>query len=228
MSEKSARTWKIIAIVFMGFTAAMNILGGAGTVCAAFLTKQYPPMWVFLDYQWLYQPLMILTILTGIFCVRSTTTLIRGGKNVYRTALIVLVIGTILAGTQYFASMAIRGKGVPSNIKFYINLATLVLFLVLGLPKLKEYIDFTKPARKVDKTMAGGLAAFISGIAVLTVFIWAGPSHTYQGVNWVEVYTVPILVSGLLLTFGGFMATVWGFLKMYEETKIEISSSAIK
>jgi hypothetical protein len=29
-------------IVLMALTTAMNILGGTGTVCAAFLTKKYP------------------------------------------------------------------------------------------------------------------------------------------------------------------------------------------
>ncbi len=225
MSEKSARTWKIIAIVFMGLTTAMNILGGAGTVCAAFLTKQYPPMWVFMDYQLLYQTLMILTILTGLFGVWSTVQLTRGGEKVYKAALIILGVGTILGGTQYFASVAIRGKGVPANVKFFANLATLLLFLVLGSPKFKELIDFTKPAKKSDKTMAGGLSAFISGLIVLSVFVWAGPSHTYMGQNWVEAFTIPILVNGGLLTVGGFTAIVIGYLKSKSEDVLRVASS---
>jgi len=96
MNDKSGRTLRIIAIVFMGLTAAMNILGGIGTVCAAFLTKQFPPMWALLDYQWLYQSLMIATIIVGIAGVWATIVLIRGRATAYRNALIVLVIGTIL------------------------------------------------------------------------------------------------------------------------------------
>jgi len=66
MEQSSGKGLRIFAIVFMGMTAAMNILGGIGTVCAAFLTKDFPPMWVFYDYQWQYQVLMITTILIGI------------------------------------------------------------------------------------------------------------------------------------------------------------------
>jgi hypothetical protein len=78
MNDKTGRTLRIIAIIFMGLTAAMNILGGIGTVCAAFLTKQFPPMWALLEYQWLYQSLMITTIIVGIAGVWATIVLIRG------------------------------------------------------------------------------------------------------------------------------------------------------
>ena len=57
MNDRKGKALRTIAIIFMGLTAAMNVLGGAGTVCAAFLTKQFPPMWVFMDYQLLYQAL---------------------------------------------------------------------------------------------------------------------------------------------------------------------------
>ncbi len=227
MNDKSARTWKIVAIVFMGMTTAMNILGGAGTVCAAFLTKQYPPMWVFMDYQWLYQSLMILTISIGIAGVWSIIQLIKGGENVFRNVMIILIVGTILGGTQYFASMAIRGKGVPANIKFYINLATLLLFLVMNSPIFKNKIDFSKPIKKSDKTMAGGMAAFIAGILVLSVFVWAGPSHTYQGVNWVEAFLIPILVNGTFLTVGGLIALTKSYIQIHKEELLRVPSSSI-
>ncbi|MBT3239471.1 MAG: hypothetical protein HON98_03090 [Chloroflexi bacterium] len=226
MNEKSARTWKIVAIVFMGLTTAMNLLGGVGTICAAFLTKQYPPMWVFMDYQWLYQPLMILTILIGIAGVWSTIQLIKGGKNVFRNVMIILIVGTILGGTQYFASLAIRGKGVPANVKFYANLATLLLFLVLNSPLFKTKMDFSKPIKKSDKTMAGGMAAFISGLIILSVFIWAGPSHTYQGDNWVEVFLIPILVNGTFLTVGGLIALTKSFIQIKKEDQMRVTSSS--
>ena len=64
--DKTGNTLRTIAIVGMGLTATMNIVGGIGTVCAAFLTKDFPPMWSLLEYQWLYQVLMIVTILLGL------------------------------------------------------------------------------------------------------------------------------------------------------------------
>jgi hypothetical protein len=65
MKDHLGKTITVVAIVFMGLTAAMNILGGIGTVCAAFLTKQFPSMLELLDYQWLYQIVMIVTIAWG-------------------------------------------------------------------------------------------------------------------------------------------------------------------
>ncbi|MGB2895417.1 MAG: hypothetical protein WBB65_04540, partial [Anaerolineales bacterium] len=63
MNSQQSKGLRITAIVLMGLAASMNILGGIGTVCAAFLTKQFPPMWVFFDYQLEYRTLMITTII---------------------------------------------------------------------------------------------------------------------------------------------------------------------
>ena len=169
---------------------------------------------------------MILTILLGIAGIWATTKLIKGGNNVYRNVMIILTIGTILGGTQYFASLAIRGKGVPANIKFYLNLATLLLFLVINSPLLKTKIDFDKPIKKSGKTMAGGLAALISGLMVLSVFVWAGPSHTYQGDNWVEVFMIPILVNGIFLTVGGFVALMKSFIQIRKEDLLRVTPTS--
>jgi hypothetical protein len=223
MNDKTSRGWKISAIVLMGLTAAMNVLGGAGTVCAAFLTKDFPPMWVFMDYQWLYQSLMIVTILIGIAGIWSTVKLTRGGEKVLYWALAILGIGTVLGGTQYIASMMIRGKGVPANVKFFANLVTLIFFLVIRYTKLSSKIDFSGSSSKTDKNMAGGLSAFISGFVVLSVFIWAGPSHTFMGESWVELYSTPILVSGTLLLVSGLGLILWSFYRIVKEKSIEIN-----
>lgn len=214
MNIKNANAIRITAIVFMGLTAAMNLLGGAGTVCAAFLTKQYPPMFVFYDYQLLYQTLMITTILTGIWGVWMVRKLIQGGTTVYRSTMIVLIVGTILGGIQMFASLAIRGKAVPANMKFYANVFTLVVFLLLKIPGISEYIDFSKPLKKIEQAASGGLSAFVAGIVTLTTFIWVGPSHTYLGNSWVEEYEIQIVISGVLLILGSLFALLWGLKQM--------------
>jgi hypothetical protein len=210
MEQQSGKGLKIVAIVFMAMTAAMNLLGGAGTVCAAFLTKDFPPMWVFMDYQWLYQTLMITTIITGIAGIWATIRLIRGGPNAYRDALIILVIGSLLGLTQYVSSQIIRGKATPANVKFFTNFVTLLLFLALRLPGLREKVDFSSPSG--SKGANGGLAAFVAGVIILSSFIWVSPSHTYMGDNWVLVLETPLLVSGSLLTSGGLIAFVRSLL----------------
>jgi len=201
MNSKLGKALKIIAIIFMAMTAAMNLLGGAGTVCAAFLTKKYPPMWPLLDYQWLYQGLMITTILTGLAGIWATIKLIRGGTKVYKNALIVLIVGSLLGATQYIASQLIRGAATPANVKFFTNFITLLIFLLLRLPGVRDKIDFSSGTK--SKNIDGGLAAFVSGILILSAFIWVTPTHTYQGENWVLVLELPLIISGISLTFGG-------------------------
>src|SRR5690606_30002184 len=140
MTVKSARILWIVAVVAMGMTAAMNLFGGIGTVCAAFLTENFPPMLVLMAYQWLYQRLMLITIGVGIAGASVTFALFRGGPNVYRNALIVLVVGTVLGELHTRASLELRRKMVPADVELYINLFTLILFVILGLPSVRNRI----------------------------------------------------------------------------------------
>lgn len=225
MNSKLGKALKIIAIIFMAMTAAMNLLGGAGTVCAAFLTKKFPPMWPLLDYQWLYQGLMITTILTGIAGIWATIKLIRGGKQVYRNALIVLIIGSVLGATQYIASQLIRGAATPANVKFFTNFITLLIFLLLRLPGVRGKIDFSLGTK--SKNIDGGLAAFVSGILILSTFLWVTPTHTYQGENWVLVLELPLMISGISLTFGGLYVFIRGLLSTLNSEPIRTNFEVV-
>jgi hypothetical protein len=201
--DKTGNTLRTIAIVGMGLTATMNILGGIGTVCAAFLTKQFPPMWPLLDYLWLYQPMMIVTILIGIAGAWATLRLIRGGSGSYRWALITLLFGTLVAGIHVYASFTLRGKTVPSNFKLYINALTLIYFLVLRIPSFFGRVRFDDPRETAAQTPSAGLAAIVTGMLVVTTTLWAGPSHTYEGVNWIKVLEGTLVATGLVLMMSG-------------------------
>ncbi len=208
MKDNLGKIIAIVAIVFMGMTAAMNILGGIGTVCAAFLTKQFPPMWSLLDYQWLYQIIMIVTIGLGLVGAWVTIKLIRGGNKVYRNAVIVLAAGTLVAAVQFIASLALRGKAVPANMKFYINAITLLLFLLLRLPGVRERVDFSRWEDESGPTIASGLTAILTGMMTLTTGYWVGASHIYEGFNWVNVLRGPMVGSGLALIAMGIYSVV--------------------
>src|SRR5690554_1117608 len=197
---------KIVAIVFMGLTAAMNLLGGVGTVCAAFLTENFESMAPLLPYQWLYQPLMILTILTAIAGGWVTIRLIGGGERARRNALIVLIIGSVLVTIHVVASLAIRGAAVPANMKLYANIITLAIFLALGLPGLKERVDFSQRDRGSTRRTAGGLAAIVVGMALLSTPMWAGPSHAHAAGNWVDLLRPHLLIGGAALGLAGIVA----------------------
>ncbi len=210
MNEKTGRILRTVAIVFLGLTAAMNILGGVGTTCAAFgFTREYRIAFADLyDYKWLYQILVVTTILIGLAGAWATIALAQSKRKAFRNALIVLIIGSILAAVQYIASQALRGEAAPANVKFFVNAATLVLFLVIRVPSIWQHVDFSAPESRIDGATAGGLAAIVAGIIVMTVPTWAGPSHTYFGENWVNVLLGPVTLSGLTLTVVGLLVLV--------------------
>jgi hypothetical protein len=204
MNSKTGKILRIIAVVLMGLTAAMNLLGGVGTTCAAFFTKKYPPMWALMDYQWLYQTLVVLTVPLGLIMIWATIILVRGKSNALKIALWLLVVGTVLGAVHMGASLALRGKAVPANVKLYLNLATLIVFFFFTLPGVRKYVDFSKPGGASSGATAGGLAAIVVGLVMLTTVVWAAPTHTYQGENWVNVIYVPLMTIGTLFTLSGF------------------------
>ena len=211
MSEKTGRILRTVAIVFLGLTAAMNILGGIGTTCAAFgFTMTYRRAFADLhEYKWLYQALVITTVLIGIAGAWATYALAKGKNKAFRNSMIILVIGTILAGVQFYASMSLRGEATPANVKFLANAATLIFFLVLRIPSIWQHMDFSEPEERIDGATAGGMAAIVAGLLVLTVPSWAASSHTYQGTNWVLVLEQQINFSGMLLVIVGGGVLAW-------------------
>ena len=206
----TAKFLRVVGIILLGMTAGINLLGGAGTYCAAFSSNVGYRMAfkAIMDYRWIYQIVMVLTIPTGIAGIWALVKLIRGKADAFRITLIVLVIGTILGGTQFITSMVLRGKATPANVKFFTNVATLVYFLILQIPGIKKLFDDAGPADKSEMNAAGGLTAFIAGIITLTVFFWAAPSHTFFGENWVYVFEIPLIASGTVLVLGGFALVV--------------------
>lgn len=205
MNDRTGKVLRTIGIIFFGLTTVMNLLGGIGTSCAAFFTRQYPPFWALIkeDMQWLYQGLVVTTVIIGLVGIWVTVELVRGRKNAFRNALIALVIGTLLAGVQYYYSLQLFGKAAPANMKFYANVVTLILFLIYLIPGVRKRVNYSRQEGGTDGTTAGGLAAIMVGTILLTTHIWAGASHTYQGVNWVELLEVPLNLSGVLLIGGG-------------------------
>lgn len=206
----TAKLLRVLAIILLGMTAGINLLGGAGTYCAAFSNNVGYRMAfkAILDYRWIYQIVMVLTIPAGIAGIWALVKLIKGKSDAYKLSLILLIIGTILGGTQFIASLVLRGKAIPANVKFYTNAVTLVYFVILQLPGIKKMFDDSGPVDKSETNAAGGLTAFMAGVLTLTVFFWAGPSHTFFGENWVFVFETPLILIGTLLVVGGFLVVL--------------------
>jgi hypothetical protein len=227
MNQKKGNTYRIVAIVFMGLTAAMNVLGGAGTYCAAFSNNPGYKLAFkdLLDYRWLYQGLVVVTVILGIAGIWATVKLVRGGPTVYRNALILLVIGTILGGVHFFASGILRGKTIPANFKFYANVITLIIFLLLRLPSVREWVDFTTGKGQSDKATTGGVSSIVAGVIMLSTRMWVGVSHINNGDNWVDVLQTPLNVVGTILTVAGFGMVFWAIWNVMRQ---EIEETAPK
>ena len=170
MKDNTGKILRTVGIIFFGFATVMNLLGGIGTSCAAFFTREYPPFWALIkeNMQWLYQGLVITTVLIGLAGIWVLIELIRGKKNGFRNALIVLGLGTLLAGIQFYYSTQLFGSAAPANMKFYINIIALILFLVYLIPGVRERVNFSREETSMDMNVAGGLAAIMMGVILLT------------------------------------------------------------
>lgn len=205
MNDITGKVLRTVGIIFFGLATIMNLIGGVGTSCAAFFTMNYPPFWAIINenMQWLYQGLVITTVIIGLAGIWVLIQLIRGRKNSLRNAMIVLLIATSLAGIQFYYSLQLFGSAAPANMKFYINVITLALFLIFLIPGVREKVNFSRDEVSMDMNTAGGLAAIVMGVILLTTPYWAGPSHTYQGVNWVNLLQFELNLSGIILTGAG-------------------------
>ena len=65
------------------------------------------------------------------------------------------------------------------------------------------------------------MAAILAGTVILTVFTWAGPSHTFNGENWVYVFYTPLMVSGTLLGISGIASLLWSAREIFHQEVVE-------
>lgn len=226
--DTSGKILRIFAIILFGLTTAMNLLGGVGTSCVAFSSNVGYRMAFkdLMDYRWLYQVLVITTILLSAAGIWEMVQLIRGGSKVYRNALTLLIIGTLLGGVHYFSSLALRGEAAPANIKFYINLFTLIIFLLFKLPGIREHVNFNKTGGKSERQAAAGTAALFAGLLCLTVFHWAAPSHIISQENLTYVLYIPLVTTGIILILGGISLVGKALLEAISD-RSEVSRLAI-
>lgn len=202
-TNKTGKTFRIAAIILVGLTAAMNLLGGIGTTCAAFFTKEYPPMWSLYKFQWLYQAFVVIGILVGLAGIWTVIKLVRGGKTALRDTLIVLAVGAVINTIHVIASLSLRGAAAPANVVMGLNVLTLLFMLYLGTPGMRQKVRFDQEADRSERTAASGMAAIIVGLVVVTTPIWAGPTHMFEGQNWVDVLLAPLYFTGAALVLIG-------------------------
>lgn len=204
-SSPGGKALRTAGIVLFAAAAAFNLLGGIGTSCVALNpTGWSESMAKLAPYQWLYIVLMLGATAVSAWGIAVTVGLARSRRNAYRDALWVLLLSGVLAGVQTYASIALRGKGAPQNMRYYFTTLVLVVFLLLRLPPVWRLINGFVGGGKGNWRTPTGLAAFVGGLIVLTTPLWATPTHLGpDGANWVNVLRVPLLAGGALLTLAG-------------------------
>ncbi len=204
-SSSGGRVLRVVGIVLFALAAIFNLLGGIGTSCVALNpTGWSESMAKLAPFQWLYILLMVGATAVAIWGIVVTIGLARGRRNAYRDALWVLMLSGILAAVQTYASIALRGKGAPQNMRYYITTFVLVFFLLLRLPPVWRLINGFAGGGKGRWQTPTGLAAFVGGLVVLTTPLWATPTHIGpDGANWVNVIRTPLLAGGVLLALSG-------------------------
>jgi len=91
---------------------------------------------------------------------------------------------------------------MPVDGVVYINVLTLVIFLLFQIPKVKEMSLFDKEVVD-DATASGGMTAFAAGVLVLSVQMWAGPTHLLDGINYADAFHNALLgIGSVLVVFG--------------------------
>ena len=204
MSNNSmlAKILRFIGIVLMGLTAGFTLLGGAGTTCVALSPTAYDSMAALAPFQWLYILFVLTGIALGIWGIRATILLIKGDEAAYRQAVYVLVSGTVIGLIHIAASRGLRGKSMPVDAVVYTTILTLAIFLIFRIPGVWQIVNFNRGNGK-SNLPAGGAAAILLGILMLTIQYTMGPTHTWNGINYANAFYLLMSTVGMICLFSG-------------------------
>ena len=114
-----------------------------------------------------------------------------------------------------FASRALRGASMPVDGVLYINVLTLLVFLLFRIPGIWQGINFEKPT---DNQQASKNAAAITLVAVglltLTIQFMMIPSHTISGFNYADVWHGTLSILGGSLILSGVLSSLFAHISL--------------
>ena len=231
--NRPSRILRGIALTLMIITVLLTIIGAVGTVCIAIGAENYKGMEALVPYKWLYKIFVIIKFIVGIWGIHVIHTPFKGREKAYRNSLIVLIIGLLVAAAQMTTSHFIRGKTMPVDMRFYVTLVTLIVFLIIRIPSIWPKVDFTWSKENGSKSTVAGTAMIISGIITVTTPIWASSSHiTPDGYNLVNEIAGPLLYGGISFIILGITVLLYSFRISYRQkllnTRKQISHVSIR
>jgi len=196
------KSLRIVAIVLMGLNAVHTLTGAIGSICISWFPENFEMM-VIVPYKGVYQIATIFTFVAAFIGLAATYGLVRGKKWAYSAAAGALLLGLATAGTKMYFSNMLRGSTAPTNMRFYFTIFTLLFFLLLKIPGIREKVTLTKPGDDGSSGAAVGMAMILGGILALTTPFWAGPSHIMNGYNLVLTLQIPLTLGGSVMILGG-------------------------
>ncbi len=204
---------RFLGILTLGMSSVLVILSGVGTSCVALEPTAYEGMEAIAQYQWLYVFYVLSFIALGIYGVRTTIRLVKGKAKAEQEALIMLVASTLIGILHMATSRALRGSSMPLDFIVYALIFTLALFLIFRLPGIREKVQFDRHGDN-SSAAAGGMTAMVAGLLVLSVPMWAGPTHIFNGQNLAAAFHPFTLGSGLALFLLGLGTLTYAILRM--------------
>jgi hypothetical protein len=214
MSTKWGKILRATAVIAAAMAAAFTLIGGAGTSCVAWNADTYGRAFAaFVPYMPVYQLFVYINAVTGIVGLWLTYRLVRGGNRAYAGIVGIVCLYLVTAGVQMWYSSTLKEVSffdtAPNSMRLYVYALTLILFIIVKLPDIRDMVDFTAPWRNPKSgAAAGGLAAIAIGALTLATPAWASANHLLGGENLVYVMIIPLtVIGGLALTLGmGLMA----------------------
>jgi hypothetical protein len=186
-------------------------MGGIGTSCVALAAEKYDSMVGIVPFKWLYQLFVVVTIAIAIYAIRATYRFGKAKQGSYPQAIIILIIGLVVSLIHMIASRMLRGASMPNDARVYMNALTLIVFALFNLKKARQALGLDVPGG-ADASGGGVGAAFtVMGVMALTVHLFAGPTHTWGGINYADVWHTELQFAGwglILLGIGWIAAAV--------------------
>ena len=194
---------RVIVMILLSLTAAMTLMGGAGTSCVAFRAENWESMAALIPVKPIFQVLVVVSIAAAIYGIYAIVQLGRGKKGAYKMNLIFLGVGLIASAIQFYFSLTLRGKTAPNNMRLYITVFTLLVFLLMRLPGIWQRTGFAGRDAGSGPRAASGAALIVTGLVTITTPLWAAPTHVMDGYNTANELLWPLLLGGAVLIIAG-------------------------
>lgn len=212
MSSKTgfAKFVYLVGIVLLGITALFTIASGLGTICVALNPTGFGEnMALLARFQWLYILYVILTTAIGGLITYAEILFIKRKPKAYSTAIAALMAGLVVGIIHIITSRGLRGKSMPVDAVVYTTIITLLVLLLFRIRSIREQINHASPDVIGQSTQQASLITLLlSGLLTITIPIWIGPSHTWDGTNWAAAFRFITNGLGLLLVISALVLSM--------------------